>query len=100
MSEKTKMIHVRMPVSLIKALDERAEKSSRRISRSKFVIEAAGKSLQREQYLDAVKGLTGLLTAEEVPHLKDEKSVEAWLTDNRKADEKLSEEKWRVRPSQ
>ena len=94
MAERTRMIHVRMPESLVKAVDQLVKRSSLPTSRSKFVVEAVEKSLRREHYISAVKGLAGILATEDVPHWKDEKAVDSWLSANREADEKASEEKW------
>lgn len=96
MPEETRMIHVRMPVSLVKALDDVIKKSSRPMSRSRFVVEAVAGSIQKERYLSAVKGMAGMLTAEEVPHWRDEKAIDKWLSDNRDADRRASREKWEV----
>jgi len=72
MGESTKMVHIRMPVSLIKEMDDLLKKPSRASSRSRFIIDAVTSSLQKENYLEAVKGLAGMLAKEEVPHWKNE----------------------------
>ncbi|HHV61446.1 MAG TPA: hypothetical protein GXX51_02250 [Firmicutes bacterium] len=96
MAERTKMIHVRMPISLVKALDDLVKRSPGIKSRSKFVTEAVENRLKKERYIEAVKGLAGMITAEEAPYWKDEASIDKWLSSNREADRKASEEKWQA----
>ncbi|AKX94312.1 hypothetical protein [Neomoorella thermoacetica] len=96
MAENTKMIHIRMPVSLVKELDDLIKKSSRPGSRSRFIVEAVASRLKKEHYLKAVKGLAGMLTEEEVPHWKDDEAINKWLADNRKVDRKALEDKWQM----
>ncbi|MEW5866792.1 MAG: hypothetical protein AB1774_08045 [Bacillota bacterium] len=94
MAEETRMVHVRMPASLVKALDDMVKRSSRPTSRSKLVVEAVASSIQREKYLNAVKGLARMLTPEEVPHWQDEEAIDKWLSDNREVDKAAFREKW------
>lgn len=80
MAGKSGMVHVRMPVSLIAAVDDAIKKSPRPISRSRFVVEAVERALKKERLLSALAGLSEVVEEEEVPHWKDDEAVCAWLS--------------------
>ena len=94
MPEKTRMVHIRMPISLIKELDYIIKSSPNNISRSGFIVRATAERIKRERYLRAIRGLSEMLRAEDVPHWADEKAVDAWLEANRRADVESFREKW------
>ncbi|HHY98311.1 MAG TPA: hypothetical protein GX509_06195 [Firmicutes bacterium] len=66
------------------------------MSRSRFVVEVIESALKRRRCFDAVKGLQDMLPADDVPHWRDDASIDKWLSDNRNADRKASEEKWEI----
>jgi len=92
--EDTKMIHIRMPLPLVREIDELIKKSRRPLTRSKFVVEAVASKLKKERYLEAINALAGMLTEEEVPHWKDEEAIKRWLDEKRKVDQEALADKW------
>lgn len=95
MAGKTKVVHVRMPLPLLEKIDGLVAGSGGKDSRARFIAKAVEERVKREQYLRAVERLAGSLSAEEVPHWRDDAALAAWLEDNRRADLESSEEKWR-----
>ncbi|MDI3481215.1 MAG: hypothetical protein PWQ97_870 [Tepidanaerobacteraceae bacterium] len=94
MINKTKMIHVRIPTQLLNALDEFLRKSKTKETRSGFIIKSIEEQIKKEKFKWFINTYAGSLKEEEVPHWKDEESVDAWVSNIRKASEEVFKDKW------
>lgn len=94
MAESTKMVHIRMPASLIKDLDRVLEKSANVKTRTDFIIEATRERLKKEEFKRFLETYAGTLSELDAPHWKCAESIDVWQTDLRKKDEEVLRSKW------
>lgn len=94
MSESTRMVHIRMPASLIKDLDRVLETSANVKTRTDFIIEATRERLRKEEFKRFLETYAGALSEQDTPHWKCAESIEAWQTNLRKKDEEVLRSKW------
>lgn len=95
MTEKTAMVHVRMPLPLLTAVDQVRRLEGKEISRSRFIVEATREHIAKKAYAIGVTGLVNLFTAEEVPpYWKDDRAINQWLDELRRGSDASLEEKW------
>lgn len=94
MRKNSKMVHVRMPISLVKSIDDFVKCSNEHKSRSSFIVKAVEQNLKRERYFSAISKFSGFLAAEDTPHWKDEEAIDKWVRENRKIDVESIGEKW------
>lgn len=96
MIDKTKMIHIRMPVRLLNMLDEFLKKSNNTESRSSFIIKAIEEQIKKEKFKNFINTYAGALSEEDAPHWKNDESIKNWLDEIRKTDTEAFENKWKI----
>ncbi|MEW6725919.1 YlcI/YnfO family protein [Desulforudis sp. 1088] len=65
MEQETRMIHIRMPVALIKQMDAYLKKNNK--TKTDFIVHAVAERLRREAALESFRALRGSLAAEDAP---------------------------------
>jgi hypothetical protein len=80
LERETRMVHVRMPVSLIAQLDGYLKR--RNETKTDFIVRAVAERLRREAALERFRALQGVLAAEDVPEWAA-KSGSEWVRELR-----------------
>lgn len=76
-SRETKMIHIRMPVSLIRRIDAYAIR--RKESKTQLIVDAVSDYLRRESALENFRKLKGVLKPEDAPEWASYKTGAEWV---------------------